>query len=103
MKFKLKEKNGFFPDVLYGAPDVELGCFIPEGCSWAQVNYGQGEGQVIVDGVEWGFYYGDDDSLFIIMHEGDITYDEALKFVEQVSINLFKDKSDSVIITLSEA
>jgi len=53
---------------------------------WRQLNYGQGEGQVLIDGCEWGFYWFGVDAEFVIMlHDGEISLTKAVEFVQSVA------------------
>ncbi len=99
MKFELKEKNGFIPNLVYGNKGSELACFIPDGVPWTQANYGQGEGQVIIENNEWGFYFGDD-AISVVLHEGSLPFKEAYEFVSSVSEKIFLDRKKDVSINL---
>jgi hypothetical protein len=101
MRFDLREVSGYFPELEYGDQGNELSCFIPDKISWKQVNYGQGEGQARIESCEWGFYYGDDDSLSIVLHSGSILLDEALIFVNKVCHKVFGDRSSGVVVSLT--
>ena len=97
MTFAIKEKSGIIPDLDYGSRQSELSCFIPEGYDWEQTNYGQGEGQVRVEGSEWGFYYSDD-GINITLHEGIIPLSEAVRFVEKVAEKIYGQSISTVEI-----
>lgn len=100
MNFYLKEKNGFIPDLEYGERGSELSCFIPDGISWTQINYGQGEGQVLINGCEWGFYYTDNDSIGVTLHDGVVSLEESLHFINAVKEKIFGNHSADVSILL---
>ena len=102
MIFYLKERNNFVPDLQYGSTGVELECFIPDGYEWLQINYGQGEGQVLINGCEWGFYYSNHDSITVVLHEGDISEDEAYEFAKDVCNHIFGSKSADVEIRMTQ-
>src|SRR4051812_42363308 len=57
MAFRIRFHTGERPVFEFGPRGAELGCYIPAGTSWVQRNYGQGEGQVEINGREWGFYW----------------------------------------------
>ncbi len=96
MRFELKEENGFIPDFECETPGRELSCFIPDGYLWEQINYGQGEGQVVINNCEWGFYYSDDNAISIVLHTGTITVEEGLQFVSAVKEKIFGENCNSV-------
>jgi hypothetical protein len=100
MQFEIKERSGYLPELQYGCTGYELSCFIPDSYEWKQINYGQGEGQVLIDFCEWGFYYTDNDSLIVVLHEGVILLNEAVKFIELVVKKVFTEKSGNVDVLL---
>ncbi len=100
MQFEIKERNNFVPDLEYGGTDSELSCFVPDFYEWKQINYGQGEGQVLISGCEWGFYYTDNDSLSVVLHDGSVPINEATRFIELVVKKVFAEKSENVDIYL---
>lgn len=68
MVFEITCVGGGFPDIEYPR-GRELSVFFPAGHACVQLNYGQGEGQVLIDGAEWGFYYSDKTTLHAVLHE----------------------------------
>jgi hypothetical protein len=72
-------------DPRLGPRGVELSCYIPDGVLWTQINYGQAEGQVLIDGREWGFYWHGPQELSVVLHDGVIDAEAALKFVHAVA------------------
>ena len=103
MKIDLRELNGFVPDLDYGNAGNELSCFIPDGFEWKQVNYGQGEGQVMINGCEWGFYYGDNDVVSVVLHSGKVPLQETLSFINGVVCKIYGSKADSVSVNVTGA
>jgi len=101
MRFDLKEADGYLPDLIYGEQGNELSCFLPDDVKWEQVNYGQGEGQVMIDSCEWGFYYVDDDTISIVLHSGNMPLSDASKFIKNVCKKVFGDKDNSVTISVT--
>ena len=80
--------DGGVPKFSLGPPGHELACYVPDGVSWRQVNYGQGEGQVDIDGREWGFYLAYPDEVQIVLHDGEMKIDTAVAFVRDVASTL---------------
>jgi hypothetical protein len=68
-----------------GPQGSELSCYVPSGVPWKQINYGQSEGQVEIDGREWGFYWQGPREFAVILHDGEIDVSEALQFVRAVA------------------
>jgi len=101
MKFELVFEAEEF-DISYGEQGRELSCFIPEGMSWRQLNYGQGEGQVEIDGNEWGFYYSDSGGICVVLHKGEAQHGSALEFVEKVKDKIFGERSKFCKVLLVE-
>lgn len=67
-----------------GCPFPELKCrdlslFCPAGYACEQLDCRNGEGQVLIDGNEWGFYYKYSNALTVVLHEGNLSYIKALK------------------------
>ena len=59
----------------------QLSCFFPDDSVCEQLEYGQGEGQILIDGIEWGFYYNSRGNLDVVLHENRITEKHAKKIV----------------------
>ena len=102
MIFRLREENGFLPDLVYGDRGRELRCFIPIEYSWKQLNYGQGEGQVLINGSEWGFYYSSYETIDVILHDQATSQKEALQFAHRVCEHVYKDRYKNVVIEVIE-
>lgn len=66
---------------LAGPYGRELACYIPDELTWKQLNYGQCEGQVEIDGNEWGLYWTAPDVFAVQLHTGEIDLERALRFV----------------------
>lgn len=84
MKCKFVTGTGLFPNLRYGPSGEELRCLIPDGIVWQQLNYGQGEGQVSINGSEWGFYFPAEDSMLIVFHKGHMEFSTAISFIKSV-------------------
>jgi hypothetical protein len=59
MIFSITAIDEPFPQLEYGQNPRHLECFIPAGVEWHQLNFGQGEGQVEIEGCEWDSIVGD--------------------------------------------
>lgn len=84
MKFRIAPVEGLFPELDYPASPNELSLFFPAGHSCEQINYGQGEGQVLIDGMEWCFYYNDNGDLSVVLHEAGLSNAKATAVVEAI-------------------
>lgn len=87
--FKLSCGDSSWEALDYGVPR-NLSLFFPEGSVCMQLNYGQGEGQVLIDGHEWGFYYNDGVHLDVVLHEGGLSVEEASRVVSRICARLSK-------------
>src|SRR5262249_7259580 len=85
--FLVKVATGAFPYPTIGPPGKELQGYIPDGVKWKQLNYGQREGQVEIDGREWGIYVESlsQNALAIALHSGEVRIEAALEFVQRVA------------------
>jgi hypothetical protein len=82
--------SGRWPD-MDQPRDPELSLFFPRGSDCEQLNSGQGEGQVMIDGVEWGFYYNESGSLDVVLHGGGLSKEEAERVVRSVCEQLRRE------------
>jgi hypothetical protein len=55
MRYVIRSLHGPIPYPPLGPTGRELSCYLPARSNWQQLNYGQGEGQVMVENCEWGF------------------------------------------------
>lgn len=85
MRFVIRPTSGHFPKLERGSRGSELACYIPEGLQWRQLNYGQSEGQVEIDGREWGFYWEGPNEMVVVLHSGEMEADAATNFVRRVA------------------
>jgi len=85
MRFEIIPVEGSFPEIRYGPQGRELSGFLPENVHWHPLNYGQGEGQVMIEGCEWGFYHGMDGVKSVKLHTGTWSAEQAFAFVEGVA------------------
>ena len=81
--FELTTESPTWP-VFESAAEKGLSVFFPAGADCSELNYGQGEGQVLIDGHEWGFYYNEQGNLDVVLHSGDLSRDRAGLVVEQI-------------------
>ena len=100
MRFDLDGNEDCLSSLSYGERSFELSCFIPDGYSWEQVNYGQGEGQVLINGNEWGFYFGDNGVLSVVLHDGSVPLSDGIIFIKSVVQKVFQEYSESVDIKI---
>ncbi len=88
MFFVIKFDQSRSLDIRRGPQGFELSCYVPAGVSWKQINYGQSEGQVEIEGREWGFYWQGPGDFAVVLHDGEIDATEAVKFVRAVAEKL---------------
>lgn len=81
--FKVTAKGGEWPDTS-PVDDSQLHWLFPPDLPCEQLNYGQGEGQALLDGAEWGFYYDRSGDLDVVMHSGELALERAAKVVELI-------------------
>lgn len=84
MQFLIRLAAKSWSDKPLGSPGRELECYLPSGVEWRQINYGQGEGQVVVGGREWGFYMADG-GLAVVLHAGEVEAADGLAFAVRVA------------------
>lgn len=100
MIFSLKEATGHIPEFEYKDVGKELACYVPNETDWEQLNYGQGEGQILAYGCVWGFYFGDSDTFSVQLHKGSIELNKAIEFVEHIKSKMYGSKADNVEIKI---
>lgn len=71
--------------------DPALSLFFPPGAVCKQLNSGQGEGQVMIDGAEWGFYYNESGNLDVVLHGGGLSTEEAERVVRSICRQLERE------------
>ncbi|RKH16396.1 hypothetical protein D7X74_15640 [Corallococcus sp. CA047B] len=81
-----------------GSPPLSV--FFPEGAVSEQLNYGQGEGQVLIDGHEWGFYYNDRRNLDVVLHDGGLSIEDASNVVSRICTKLRQQLGQDVRFAL---
>jgi Zn-finger nucleic acid-binding protein len=92
MNFVICIQNRGFPEFNLGPVGSELSCYVPDGISWQQLNYGQREGQVEVDGCEWGFYL-DRGELHVCLEVGEMPVAKAIQFVDAVAAKISRGRA----------
>jgi len=66
-----------------------LEAFLPSGLSAAEDNFGQGEGQMRIEGVLWGIYQGEEPRTWnLIFEEGVLSPSDFARHAEAVRENL---------------
>jgi|CXWL01.1.fsa_nt_gi hypothetical protein len=106
MRFAIQAINGEIPALKYGPSNParrELECFVPDFCDWRQLNYGQGEGQVEIEGREWGFYYGSGGEISVYLHSGQMDPQAAFAFVRDVANKIVRGKVAFRIVLIGTA
>jgi hypothetical protein len=84
--FAIRFQNRKVPEFKLGRVNSELSCYVPDGVPWRQINYGQGEGLVEVDGREWSFYFGaEKGELCVYLESGGLLLSDAVQFVNAVA------------------
>lgn len=74
---------------LIGPRGRELEYLIPEGVEWDQVGYGQGEGQVRMEGCEWGIYWESARRLSLQLESGQVEFEVAAATVRRIADKVF--------------
>ena len=62
----------------------DLSKVIPFGLSGNTLNYGQGEGQVDIDGTVWGFYINSQGSYYMVLEEGVMEWSQMENLVSKI-------------------
>lgn len=75
---------GELSDFRFRASPEELRLFFPVGYTCEQLNCRDGEGQILIDGNEWGIYDTYANALTVVLHAGDLSYSDAKKVVNAI-------------------
>lgn len=102
MRFYIRALGEPFPNFPLGPVGEELACYIPPGIRWQQLNYGQGEGQVEIDGAEWGIYRSSESELSLILHTGRVELEAGFAFLRGVASVITMGKVDFEISFVGE-
>ncbi|RDL45260.1 hypothetical protein DN730_06515 [Marinomonas piezotolerans] len=100
MKFGLVDRQGYVPDMKYGEAGQELSCFVPSGYTFKQVSYVNGEGEVLVDGHTWRFFFTQE-GIGAELMTGIVTLKEAETFLSAVKSHIWGDSHQQVQIFIS--
>lgn len=95
MKFELVDRQGYIPDLVYGEAGKELTCFVPDHLTWSQVNYDNGEGDVLIDGHIWRFFFAQE-GIGIKLMDGIVTFKEAEIFLTAVKEKIWGTQNQQV-------
>ena len=95
MKFELVDRQGYIPDLVYGEAGQELSCFVPEQYQWKQVNYDNGEVDVLIDGHIWRFFFVQE-GIGVKLIDGVVSFKEADSFVRDVKEKIWGAKNQEV-------
>jgi inosine-uridine nucleoside N-ribohydrolase len=60
------------------------------------VNYGQGEGQVEIEGIVFGFYFGEDNKYYFTFEEGVIEWGRAKVLVDAILNKIQKEFGNDI-------
>ncbi|MFD1383269.1 hypothetical protein ACFQ45_07810 [Rhodanobacter aciditrophus] len=100
MKFGLVDRQGYVPDLNYGASGQELACFVPPDYPFTQVSYQNGEGEVLVDGHTWRFIFTQE-GIGVELMAGIVTLKEADKFLHDIKSHIWGSSHQQVQIFIS--
>lgn len=95
MKFELVDRQGYIPDLNYGDTGQELSSFIPTDYPFTQVSYHNGEGEVLIDGHTWHFFFTQE-GIGIRLIDGIVTLKEAEKLLLSVKSHIWGDNHQQV-------
>ncbi|MCP3101814.1 hypothetical protein LZ198_23335 [Myxococcus sp. K15C18031901] len=95
------EVTGDLASLDLGEWPTPLSVFFPEGSRCEQLNYGQGEGQVDIDGEEWGFYWSPHGSLRVVRHEGLRSVEQTQEVMTRIRARLAERLRGEVTFRLS--
>lgn len=92
--------------LLNNSEDIEFLCkddlvkAIPFGMQGKPLNYGQGEGQIEIEGTVWGFYVGSGNNYYMIFEEGVMEWENIVKLVHAITGALTQQfgKTISVVV-----
>ena len=73
-----------------------LSLVIPENMKGKVVNYGQGEGQVEIEGIVFGFYFGEDNKYYFSVEEGVTEWERIKVLVDAIQNKIQKEFGESI-------
>lgn len=100
MKFELVDRQGYIPDLNYGAAGQELSCFIPTDYHFEQVSYNNGEGEVVIDKHTWHFFFTQE-GIGIQLMDGIVTLKEAEHFLMAIKSHIWGETHQQVQIFMA--
>ncbi|MGR0277906.1 hypothetical protein ACUM5Y_02530 [Marinomonas dokdonensis] len=100
MKFELVDRQGYIPDLNYGESGQELACFVPSAYTFQQTNYQNGEGEVLIDGHSWQFFFTQE-GIGIKLLDGIVTLKEAEAFLQAIKSHIWGDAHQQVQIFMA--
>lgn len=83
--------------LLKNSEDINFSCkadlakAIPFGLSGKPLNYGQGEGQVEIEGTVWGFYIMPKNGYYMAFEEGVVDWEKIEKLVHAIADALTRE------------
>jgi hypothetical protein len=69
----------------------DLSLVIPKKMKGKVINYGQGEGQVEIEGIVFGFYVGDDKKYYFSFEEGVMEWERVKVLVDAILNKIQKE------------
>lgn len=82
---------------------VDLNRIIPEGIDGHALNFGQGEGQVLIDNSVWGIYYADNDNCILQYEEGLIEFLPLLALTTRIIDKLKREFNQNLVFQIQGA
>lgn len=79
---------------------VDLNRLIPEGIDGNVLNYGQGEGQVLIDSLVWGIYCSNEDTYILQYEEGLIDFLTLLALTTRIIDKLKREFNQNLIFKI---
>lgn len=80
--------------VLFESEDIDftskedLALFLPDHLEGRVLNYGQGEGQIEIEGTVWGLYVNSDNNYYFTFEEGFINWERFTYLVESILVTV---------------
>lgn len=66
----------------------DLALFIPDHLDGKVLNYGQGEGQIEIEGTVWGLYVNNENFYYFTLEEGFISWDKFTALVDSILVKV---------------
>ncbi len=79
---------------------IDLNRLIPEGLDGYALNYGKGEGQVLIDRSVWGIYCSNNDEYVLQYEEGLIEFFTLLALTSKIIDKLKREFSQNLVFKI---